>query len=166
MSIFVMDVNSSSSVLKSISDSVSLLLFELVRCKVVSPVNPSTVRSRTSICRLSMLHYHLPPITLPNRFLSKGDLQGRFGVGLVALVVDTSMEGGRGRFCDFDEDSSVGRGHDKFDDFFEFCCLKELSSLSSVIGSSEQRSARTTELAHYLSLLSLSIKKLEINQYV
>ena len=50
------------------------------------------------------------------------------------------MEGGRGRFCDFDdEDSSVGRGHDRFDDFdfdFEFCCLKELSSLSSVIGSS------------------------------
>ena len=46
------------------------------------------------------------------------------------------MEGGRGRFCDFDEDSSVGRGHARFVDFdFEFC-LKELSSLSSVIGSS------------------------------
>ena len=33
------------------------------------------------------------------------------------------MEGGRGRFCDFDEDSSVGRGHDKFDDFdLPFAC--------------------------------------------
>ena len=53
------------------------------------------------------------------------------------------MEGGRGRFCDFDdEDSSVGRGHDRFDDFdFDFeleVCLKELSSLSSVIGSSNR----------------------------
>ena len=51
------------------------------------------------------------------------------------------MEGGRGRFCDFDEAfSPVGRGHANDDVLFDFlpdfCCLKELSSLSSVIGSS------------------------------
>ena len=138
-----MDVNSSSSTsLKSISDSVSLLLFELVPMQggvSGESINGTFEGRRYAVfpCFIIIfLRFRCQTVSLSNGDFDEDDFVLDV---VVAVIVDTSMEGGRGRFCDFEDDSPVVVVDDDDVLFVDSeVSLNELSLLSSVIGSSNR----------------------------